>query len=292
MTTMRPFGHSCSRPVRRRHVVAKGAPPLRSAVPPHRAVSALAAVLLAAALLAAVLLAGLFLAACGGQGVPTPTSASAAGLPAAARAVSFTTEDGVTLSGHVFGSGHQGVVLAHMYPADQTSWYPTAERLAQQGYLVLTFDFRGYGESGGQKQIDVIDRDVRAAINEIRQQGATEAVLAGASMGGTASLIAGDGAQALSSIRLAGIATLSAPVEFRGLSAAAAVPRIVVPLLFIAAEKDAGAAGARQLEQLSSGRGDLEIVPGSDHGTDLLTGAQGEKVYSLLVQFIRDSLTL
>ena len=179
-----------------------------------------------------------------------------------------------------------------MYPADQTSWYPTAERLALQGYHVLTFDFRGYGESGGSKQIAVIDRDVTAAITEIRQEGAAEVVLVGASMGGTASLIAGDRAQALNSIRLAGIATLSAPVEFQGLSAAGVVPHLIVPLLFIAADEDAGAAGARQLEQLSSGKAQLEIIPGNDHGTALLTGTQGQKVYELLLRFIKGSLVL
>jgi pimeloyl-ACP methyl ester carboxylesterase len=238
-----------------------------------------------ALLLAAVVIAGALAAGCGSQNGRTGGT-----LPAATgRAVSFTTEDGVTLGGHVFGSGSAGVILAHMYPADQTSWYPTAQRLAQAGYLVLTFDFRGYGESGGSKQIALIDRDVSAAITQIRQEGAASVVLAGASMGGTAALIAGDRAQALSSIGLAGIATLSAPVEFQGLSAAAAVPRIMVPLLFIAAEKDAGAAGARQLEQLSSGRGDLQIVPGSDHGTDLLTGQQAARVYQSLLDFIKAS---
>jgi pimeloyl-ACP methyl ester carboxylesterase len=259
----------------------------------------------AAILVLTLVLAGAVAAGCGSQSATTATTATPptgatvttstpaiGGTPpaTAGRAVSFTTEDGVTLGGHVFGSGQAGVILAHMYPADQTSWYPTAQRLAQAGYLVLTFDFRGYGESGGSKQIDLIDRDVTAAIAQIRKEGAAAVVLAGASMGGTASLIAGDRAQSLSSIRLAGIATLSAPVEFQGLSAAAAVPRIIVPLLFIAAEKDAGAAGAQQLEQLSSGKGDLQIVPGSDHGTNLLSGVQAAKVYQLLLDFIKTSL--
>jgi pimeloyl-ACP methyl ester carboxylesterase len=177
-----------------------------------------------------------------------------------------------------------------MYPADQTSWTPTAERLAAAGYLVLTFDFRGYGESGGSKDIELIDRDVSAAVDEMRKRGAAALVLAGASMGGTACLIAGDQAQALSSVRLAGIATLSAPVEFRGLSAAAAVPRITVPLLFIAAENDDGAAGARELEQLSSGKGSLKILPGADHGTDLLTGAQADATYQGLLDFLGSTL--
>ena len=257
-------------------------------------------------LLPAAVLIGALLVGCGGAGgTAAPAAATAApnggaaattassttGAPGAAgRAVTFITEDGITLSGHVFGSGRSGVVLAHMYPADQTSWFSTAQRLAQAGYLVLTFDFRGYGESAGTKQIGLIDRDVMAAIVQIRKEGAAAVVLAGASMGGTASLIAGDRAQALSSIRLAGIATLSAPVEFQGLSASAAVPDIVVPLLFIAAENDAGAAAARQLEQLSAGKGELQILPGKDHGTDLLAGAQSAKVYQLLFDFITTSL--
>jgi pimeloyl-ACP methyl ester carboxylesterase len=240
----------------------------------------------------AALLIGVLLVGCGttsgsaaSRGPDTTAAPGATG-----RAVTFTTEDGVTLGGHVFGSGPSGIVLAHMYPADQTSWFSTAQRLAQAGYLVLTFDFRGYGESGGTKQIGLIDRDVMAAVVQIRKEGAGSVVLAGASMGGTAALIAGGRAQTMSSIRLAGIATLSAPVEFQGLSAAAIVPGLIVPLLFIAAENDAGAAGARQLEQLSAGKGELQILPGSDHGTNLLTGAQSAKVYQLLLDFIRMSL--
>jgi pimeloyl-ACP methyl ester carboxylesterase len=257
----------------------------------------------AVVVLACLLLASPCLIACGSSATTTSTAmttASTAGASAepstshqvTSKPVSFPTDDGVTLSGHLFGSGQAGVILAHMYPADQTSWFPTAERLAAEGYLVLALDFRGYGESGGSKEFDRIDRDVIAAVNEMRKQGASSLVLVGASMGGTACLVAGEQAQALSSIRLAGIATLSAPVEFRGLSAAESVPRIIVPLLFIAAEKDEGADGARELEKLSSGKGELQILPGQDHGTDLLTGAQSDATCQLLLDFIRSAVTL
>jgi hypothetical protein len=102
--------------------------------------------------------------------------------------------------------------------------------------------------------------------------------------------MAADRVQAMSAIRLAGVVTLSAPVEFQGLSAAEVVPRLVVPLLFVAAENDAGATGARQLEELSGGKGKLMIVPGSDHGTDLLTGSQADTVYGLILDFLRTNL--
>jgi dienelactone hydrolase len=206
------------------------------------------------------------------------------------QAVTFTTEDGVTLGGHLFGAGQEGIILAHMYPADQTSWFATAERLAQEGYLVLTFDFRGYGESEGRKDIEYLDRDVLAALFAIADAGAGRVVMVGASMGGTASLIAADASQPLSRVLATGVATLSAPVEFKGLSAAEAVPRLLMPLLFMAAEDDSGAGEARQLRQLSGDAGDLQIVPGHDHGTDLLEGSQADHVWELLLAFVQQNL--
>lgn len=236
------------------------------------------------------------LAGCGHRPeIPTASSTSPTGngptpSGAGSRIVEFASEDGLTISGRLFGSGPSGVVLAHMYPADQTSWWGTAEQLAGEGYLVLTFDFRGYGKSEGEREISRIDRDVSGAISFLRGAGATQLVLIGASMGGTACLKAADRAQLLSSIRLAGVVTLSAPVEFKGLSAAEAVPRLVIPLLFVAAQEDAGAEGARRLSELASGQADLRILPGSEHGTQLLEGAHKETVYRLLTDFLSRNL--
>jgi pimeloyl-ACP methyl ester carboxylesterase len=222
--------------------------------------------------------------------VPTDVGTATTGGGLSSTAVTFSTEDGITLAGHLYGSGNLGVVLSHMYPTDQTSWTAVAERLAQEGYLVLTYDFRGYGESGGSKDIAHIERDVVAALGYLRVAGASDIVLIGASMGGTASLMAATTLQAMSSVRLAGVVTLSAPVAFEGLSATDSVPQLVVPLLFIAAEDDVGAESARKLEELSGNKGDLQIVPGSDHGSDLLSGAHADTVWQLLLDFLQQEL--
>lgn len=223
-----------------------------------------------------------------------PAGADAA--PDESRPLSFTTEDGITLGGHLFGDGDTGIILAHMYPTDQTSWYATAEKLAEVGYLVLTFDFRGYGESEGSKDIPSIAKDVAAAVEAVRtaetDHMASEVILVGASMGGTACLISAETFQAFSSFRLAGVVTLSAPVEFKGLSAAEAVPVLQVPLLFIAAEDDVGAEGAQELQRLSGGHGRMQIFPGGDHGTDLLKGEAAEQVWDLLVDFLNENAML
>ena len=68
---------------------------------------------------------------------------SSIGPGGGATQVSFNTEDGVQLSGHLFGSSNVGVVLSHMRPADQESWWPFARVLKDKGYQVLAYDFRG-----------------------------------------------------------------------------------------------------------------------------------------------------
>ena len=225
------------------------------------------------------------------EAMTTTTVPNAGGGAESYQVVAFETDDGLTLSGRLYGSATKAVILSHMYPADQTSWNPVAEELSRRGYLVLTFDFRGYGDSEGSKDdLGRIDQDVAAAFKHVASAGATDVVLVGASMGGTASLTAAATFQALSSIRMAGVVTLSAPVEFMGLSAAAAVPNLVVPLLFIAAEGDEGAEGARQLQELSGNTGDLQIVLGSAHGSELFTGAQAEEVWTMLLSFLEENM--
>ena len=197
-------------------------------------------------------------------------------------AVTFTTADGVELAGRLFGpdDATAGVVLAHMLPADQSSWYDFAQRLGSMGYRVLTFDFRGYcpgGDAGcseGKRTIAAIWQDVLAAKDYLSSKGVTRVALVGASMGGTASLVAA--AQVPTEIEA--VITLSAPVSIEGLTAG---PEVVqasgAAKLFMAGDGDTTAADAASTfyeESLQPKK--LEILTTSDHGTDLLTGNQGE----------------
>jgi hypothetical protein len=75
--------------------------------------------------------------------------------------VTFTTEDGIQLSGTVFGQGTTAVILAHMRNRDQTSWQPFAQVLAERRFTALTFDFRGYSKSGGDVDYSALDKDAR-----------------------------------------------------------------------------------------------------------------------------------
>jgi dienelactone hydrolase len=207
------------------------------------------------------------------------------------KAVSFESRDGVPLEGRLFGDGSTGVVLSHMQPADQRSWFAFANRLADEGYLVLTYDFRGYcpggqgGCSQGDLQVSAIWQDVLGAMDFIRSQGATSVALVGASMGGTASLVAAGQQGSDPDV----VVTLSAPASIDGLNAdAALLQRVTANKLFVAGVGDpsGAAASAEELYQMAPPPKRVEILPADDHGTDLLTGPQGEAVQRLIESYL------
>ena len=209
--------------------------------------------------------------------VPTPRGVSS---------VSFATEDGVELRGRLFGSGEVGVVLSHMFPADQTSWWEFGQVLADEGYMALTFDFRGYGVSGGNKETSLIDRDVMAALEFLRQRGASSIFLIGASMGGTASLkVAADG-------DVAGVVSLSAPLDFRGLNVEE--ERVRVPALLMASDEDDP--GMRNLQAAFEGgvvvkeMSESVVYEGTrEHGSDILYGEYGDAARARILDFLESN---
>ncbi|MCL5985392.1 MAG: alpha/beta hydrolase [Actinobacteria bacterium] len=196
------------------------------------------------------------------------------------REVSFITEDDIKIAGRIFGKSETGIILSHMYPADQTSWDSFANMLMQNGYEAMTFDFRGYGKSEGKKEIDKIYKDLTAALNFIKEDGAKSVVLIGASMGGTASLFVA------SQNRVDGVITISAPVEFKGLKTGD-LKKISCPKLFIAGEKDSSAAqSAKYLYENSTDPREMAIYPTDEHGTYIFDGPYGEDLSNQIFDFL------
>ena len=176
--------------------------------------------------------------------------------------VTFKTEDGIDIGGNIFGTGKKWVILSHMYPTDQTSWFDFARELADKGYIVLTYDFRGYGKSGGSQDIPNIYKDLEAALNFVKQYDTEKIFLIGASMGGTASLIVA------SKEEVDGVVSFSSAMEFRGLSAEGTVQDIECPKLFMASQGDGDAADvANKFYEDSSTPKYMTILNGSLHGT-------------------------
>ena len=190
-----------------------------------------------------------------------------------ARQVAFSGPKGETVYGASVGSGDVGVVMAHQYFGSLCEWWPEARRLRDQGYRVVAFDF-GH---------DLVDNVIGAAA-ELRREGSTKIVLAGASMGATASLVAATSIQPT----VAGVASLSGPAVYHQLSAADAVKTLTVPVLFMDARdsKDFPADARAMHAACPSAHKELLLLPGTDHGAMLLGYDVGDQARAALEGFI------
>lgn len=214
---------------------------------------------------------------------PAEPAATQPAPVAAPRPVTFQTEDGITLSGTLFGQGQVGVALSHMFPTDQTSWHAFAQTLADTGYLALAYDFRGYGQSGGQKRIDQIDRDVRAAVEFLRGEGAQRVVLIGASMGGTAS------ARVAGPVGADGLVVISSPRSFQGLSVSEDDLRAFKgPSLWIGSRGDAATAETEAMHAQANEPKALHIYAGSAHGTYIFDTGDAADLTRRLLDFVSE----
>jgi pimeloyl-ACP methyl ester carboxylesterase len=147
--------------------------------------------------------------------------------------VQLTTSDGAGIYGVEVGTGTTGVVLGHQYLSDHCEFMDFARDLAKRGYSSLAIDFRYYGRSrGGDGRR--LDLDVAAAVARLRADGATRIKLVGASMGGTAVLVAASRIMPA----VDGVVSLSGPAQYRGLNALRAVRTLRVPVRFVVSRSD------------------------------------------------------
>ena len=116
------------------------------------------------------------------------------------------------------GAGRFGLVLCHGFPADPQSarlsaaTYPQlVDRLATEaGWVVLSFNFRGTGESEGNFSLAGWMADLEAAIEQMfRKEGVEGVWLCGFSAGGSLAICV-----AAADERVRGVATFAAPADF------------------------------------------------------------------------------
>jgi len=115
------------------------------------------------------------------------------------QAISFTS-DGLALKGFLHqpeGAGKRpGLVLCHGFGGScRGAGHPEiAKALEQAGYMVLRFDFRGCGQSEGQRGDVIVDEeiaDLRHAIDFLQTQPSVDASrigVIGASLGGSVAI--------------------------------------------------------------------------------------------------------
>ena len=244
----------------------------------------------------------LVLAACGSGGAPEPIvgsppspsteTSSPSPTPQPGEAVTFRASDGVRIAGRLFGDGPVGVVLGHSIDGDQTEWWNFAEVIAGAGHEALAIDFRGYcpGDDAGCSEDGSTReawRDLLAGAKFLRERGVRDIVLIGASMGGTAAILAAAHARP----DVSGVITLSAPTDCCGMETDRSVVGAAgAPMLFIAGRFDGDApVSARAFSRWAGSSGEPLILASGEHGTDLFglaTPRVERRTTELILDFI------
>ncbi len=204
-------------------------------------------------------------------------------LAGAARAattqdVSFRTDDGVTIAGTLFlpGKPGPGIMLLHALSRTREDWHTTANRLADAGFVVLTFDLRGHGASGplpaGTDLSDLtrMTADVRAArafLASRKEVAPNRIGIAGASIGANLAILLAANDPTVRSLVL-----LSPGIDYRGLRPEAALKKYGDrPAMLVASQEDNySATSARQLAASGPGIRDLRLLNGAGHGPNIL----------------------
>lgn len=233
------------------------------------------------------ILLGLLLSACAPQSTPvTPTGISSpAKAIIASRNVSFTTPDGATLNGTLYGSGKSAVIFSVMGNCKR-GWEEMADVVSRQDMMALTYQWRGCRDSGASNNDEMkkfVD-DLRGAINFIRDQGAEKIILAGASLGGCAS------AKLSVESQVDGLIVIASPPEIPqwNFTIEAADVNAGIPKLFITAENDdtVPASNTRALYDLAAEPKEWQTYPGTAHGTDLFETESKQELQQKILAFI------
>ncbi len=226
-----------------------------------------------------------------------------------AEAVTFLTRDGLTLSGwfvpaDVGGDGVT-VVVFNGNGGNRGGRVPLAMALADRGYGVLLFDYRGYGGNPGRPSEDGLSTDGAAAVAYLGTRSDVDMgrlVYFGESLGAAIAIgVAGDRPPAVLVLRspftsLADVASVHYPFlpvsfllkdRYENLKA---IRLVGAPLLVVAgsADRTVPVDQSVQVYHAASGTKELVIIEGADHNDQELSA--GFELVDEIVQFIDEVL--
>lgn len=199
--------------------------------------------------------------------------------------VTFTTPDGATLTGELYGSGDTAVIFSVMGNCSP-GWREFAQLTAAQGMISLTYLWRGCRASGSANEDEMkkfVD-DLRGAIAFMRGQGAKKIILIGASLGGCAS------AKLTVESQADGLVVIASPAEIPqwGFAIEAGDVASDIPKLFITAEADdtVPVEATQELFNLVAEPKEWQTYPGSTHGTEIFNTEYADELELRLLEFI------
>ncbi len=201
------------------------------------------------------------------------------------RQVIFPTADGGVVEADVYGRGEVGVVLAHGGMFTKESWTEQAEDLADAGYRVLAFNFRGRGKSHGGPQENSrndVHLDVLAAVRYLRKLGVGTVSVVGGSFGGWASARAAVAAKIgeIDRIVLLAASPIDHPELIKGRK------------LFIVSRDDPKARKRKRLVAIqdqydrAQDPKELVVLEGSAHAQHIFKTEQGARLMREILRFL------
>src|SRR6266849_3646909 len=182
---------------------------------------------------------------------PTPAVTPTPTLPeVASTLVHFTTRDHVQLGGLFYGKGGTtAIICSHELRSTKADWSDSAPWFAARGFMVLAYDFRGYGDSQGPYDSSKEDQDLLAAAKT----------------------------------RVAGVITLS-PEYLFGLSDNE-IRAISAPKLFINSAGDSFASDTQLMFQNARPPKALHLYAGSAHGVTIFETSDGQDLIARIIVF-------
>ncbi|HEY8807916.1 MAG TPA: alpha/beta fold hydrolase [Candidatus Limnocylindria bacterium] len=201
------------------------------------------------------------------------------------------TSDGETLTAELYGTlpADRAVILCHGMSWDASGWKDIAPRFAERGVPALALNFRGFGGSTGKtgkvgseprsSSVWTTVTDLAAAKAWLKEAGATEIALVGASMGGHAVL----GSSFDNDVEC--VVSISAPVEPVD---DALSKKVSGRKLFICATEDHLGAAPHVLHtfEVCDAPKMLLMVDGTEHSRPLLDGPYGAELIAAAVDFV------
>lgn len=223
-----------------------------------------------------------------------PTVAAVTAIPATAlptlvplsndQPLRLQTADGATLAARQWGAGADWVILSSNGDGKSERWQPLAEALHKQGYVVLTYDWRGTTPAlPGKAEWILALNDAKAALAHARAQGARRMVLAGGSLGGITSIKLGNEKEVV------GVLAMGAPYKATPLDInVAELKAIMAPKLFMTSAKDSvvAASEVQWLYDNSLAPKSIHQYSGDAHGVELLASPDREDVIQRTLAFV------
>jgi pimeloyl-ACP methyl ester carboxylesterase len=173
----------------------------------------------------------------------------------------------------LLGTGRVTVILSNQSDEDRCSWLPFAGNLVARGFRVALWEYAMYPATD----------ELSAIVPAVHRDGRGGVILMGASKGAKTSLIV---ARGRAEPFVKGVVSLSAESVLQpGVDVARATAGLTVATLLVTARDDPyGSADALTSIRHGLTRAQVVRVPGSDHGTALLTNA---RVSSAVLGFIK-----